>query len=196
MIQKNIFEIFKYNIYGVKLNLDLKSLEKFSFELQKNNKSRSVTKSNVGGWQSEELYNEYSIIVEFKKNILEHINNYSKEFNFNKKLKLANSWININGYKDSNEPHTHPKSFFSGVFYIKTPNESGKLTFVNPSRNLMEWVFDENVTDYNQKNSSIWSFEPEENVLFIFPSFLEHKVEPNMNETEKRISLSFNTELQ
>ena len=60
----------------------------------------------------------------------------------------------------------------------------------------MEWVFDENVTDYNQQNSSFWSFEPQENVLFIFPSFLEHKVEPNMNETEKRISISFNTVLE
>ena len=192
----NICAIFHNNIYGIKLNLDIKSLEKFSFELQKNNKNRSVIKSNVGGWQSEELYDQYPIIVEFKKNIFEHINNYSKEFNFNKKLKISNCWININAHKDSNVPHTHPKSFFSGVFYIKTPKKSGKLTFINPGRNLMEWVFDENVTDYNEQNSSIWSFEPEENVLFIFPSFLEHQVGPNMNENEKRISISFNTELK
>ena len=65
----NIRAIFHHNIYGIKLNLDIKSLEKFSFELQKNNKSRSVIKSNVGGWQSEELYDQYPIIVEFKKNI-------------------------------------------------------------------------------------------------------------------------------
>ena len=195
-MDQRICTIFQYNIYVVKLNLDLKSLEKFCFELQKNNKGIRVIKSNVGGWQSEELYDQYPIIVEFKKNIFEHINNYSKEFNFNKKLKISNCWININAHKDSNVPHTHPKSFFSGVFYIKTPKKSGKLTFLNPGRNLMEWVFDENVTDYNQQNSSIWSFEPEENMLFIFPSFLEHKVTPHMNKTEKRISISFNTELK
>ena len=193
-MDQKIFTIFHHNIYGVKLNLDLKYLEKFCFELQKNNKG--VIKSNLGGWQSEPLYDEYPIIVEFKKNILEHINNYSKQFNFNKKLKIENSWININSYKDSNQQHTHPHSFFSGVFYIKAPKESGTITFINPAKNLMEWVFDGKITDYNKLNSSIWSFEPEENVLFIFPSFLEHKVEPNMNETEKRISISFNTVLE
>ena len=59
----------------------------------------------------------------------------------------------------------------------------------------MEWIFDKNITRYTQKNSSIWSFEPEENMLFIFPSSLEHKVTPHMNKTEKRISISFNSEL-
>ena len=195
-MDQKICTIFQYNIYGVKLNLDLKYLEKFCFELQKNNKGKRVIKTNVGGWQSESLYDEYPIIVEFKKNILEHINNYSKQFNFNKKLKIDNSWININSYRDSNEQHTHSHSFFSGVFYIKAPKKSGTLTFINPAKNLMEWVFSGNVTDYNQQNSSFWSFEPQENVLFIFPSFLEHKVEPNMNETEKRISISFNTSLE
>ena len=192
-MNKNIYEIFKYEVFCTKLNLDLKSLKKFSFKLQKNNQGK--VKSNVGGWQSEDLFDEYPIITELKKSIAGYVNHFSKEFNFNKKLKLSNLWININGYKDSNDAHIHPGSFFSGVFYVKVPKKSGKLTFINPNRNFMEWVFDKNITSYNQKNSSIWSFEPEENMLLIFPSFLEHKVTPHMNKTEKRISVSFNSEL-
>jgi hypothetical protein len=34
-MDQKICTIFQYNIYGVKLNLDLKYLEKFCFELQK-----------------------------------------------------------------------------------------------------------------------------------------------------------------
>jgi uncharacterized protein (TIGR02466 family) len=192
-MNKNIYEIFNYQVFCTKLNLNLNLLKKYCFQLQKNNKGRA--KSNVGGWQSEDLFDEHPIIIQLKNNIVKHINNFSKEFNFNKKLKLSNLWVNINGYKDSNEIHTHPSSFFSGVFYVKAPKKSGKLTFLNPNRNFMEWVFDKNVTSYIQNNSSIWSFEPEENMLYIFPSFLEHKVTPHINKTEKRISISFNSEL-
>ena len=109
-MNKNIYEIFKYEVFCTKLNLDLKSLKKFSFKLQKNNQGK--VKSNVGGWQSEDLFDEYPIITELKKNIARYVNDFSKEFNFNKKLKLANLWININGYKDSNDAHIHPGSFF------------------------------------------------------------------------------------
>jgi uncharacterized protein (TIGR02466 family) len=192
-MNKNIYEIFNYQVFCTKLNLNLNLLKKYCFQLQKNNKGRA--KSNVGGWQSEDLFDEHPIIIQLKNNIVEHINNFLKEFNFNKKLKLSNLWVNINGYKDSNEIHTHPSSFFSGVFYVKAPKKSGKLTFLNPNRYFMEWVFDKNVTSYIQNNSSIWSFEPEENMLYIFPSFLEHKVTPHMNKTEKRISISFNSVL-
>jgi len=192
-MNKNIYEIFKCQVFCTKLNLNLGLLKKYCFQLQKNN--QGIAKSNVGGWQSEDLFDEHPITIQLKNKIVEHINSFSKEFNFNKKLQLSNLWVNINGYRDSNDAHTHPASFFSGVFYVKAPKKSGKLTFINPNRNFMEWVFDKNITGYIQNNSSIWSFEPEENMLYIFPSFLEHKVTPHMNKTEKRISISFNSVL-
>ena len=192
-MNQNIIEISKFEIYRTKLNFDLNPLKKISFELQ--NDSDGRIKTNVGGWQSEDLFDEYPIIKQLRQIILENLNNFSKQFNFNKALKLTNLWININGYKDSNETHTHPSSFFSGVFYVKTPENSGNLSFVHPSCEFCSWVFEKNITNYITNNSAYWSFQPKENELYIFPSFYKHKVTPNMNKDEKRISISFNSYL-
>jgi|TARA_R100000149_G_C5825136_1_gene102874 uncharacterized protein (TIGR02466 family) len=194
-MKDNINEVFKYEMYHAKLNLDLDDLQKFSFNLQKNNKGR--VRSNIGGWQSNNLpetdYEEYKNINKLKNEILKHLDIFSKNFNINKKLTLSNLWININGYKDSHMVHLHPNSILSGVFYIKTPKNSGSLSFHNPCEDFAEGIFKGNVSSYNTKNCSIWYFEPQENMLFLFPSFLKHSVGPNMNKTEKRIALSFNS---
>ena len=49
-----------------------------------------------------------------------------------------------------------------------------------------------NFTEFNKYNSSYHWMPAKENTLYIFPSWLKHKVEPNMNNDE-RISISFNT---
>ena len=39
-------------------------------------------------------------------------------------------WININSKGGSNVPHTHPGAKYSGVFYIKVPQEmKGEIFF-------------------------------------------------------------------
>jgi len=190
-MKQNTVEIFKYEMYHAKLNFNLHALQNFCFELQNNNQGR--VRSNVGGWQSNDLFDEYPIISDLRKIILDNINIYANKFNFKKELKLSNLWININEYKDSNMIHLHPNSIFSGVFYVKVPKNSGNFTFHNPCEDFAESVFRNNISEYNTMNSSTWFFEPQEDVLFLFPSFLKHSVTPNMNKEEKRISLSFNS---
>ena len=191
-MNKNIFEIFKYTVYCKKIKFNLNELSNFCFELQ--NKDRGRVISNIGGWQSNDILNEYQIIIDLKKIILKHINTYAKEFNLKKELKISNLWININGYKDSNMVHLHTKSIVSGVFYVKVPKNSGNLTFHNPTEDFMSTIFDNNISEYNKHNSSIWSFIPQENLLFLFPSHYRHSVTANMSK-EKRISISFNSDI-
>ena len=47
-------------------------------------------------------------------------------------------------------------------------------------------------SDYNNYNSGTWWLPSEENNLYLFPSWLKHRVEPNLNKNENRISISFN----
>ena len=47
------------------------------------------------------------------------------------------------------------------------------------------------INSYNEYNSSTWKIEPEKNLCVLFPSYLNHYVEPNLNKKE-RISISFN----
>jgi uncharacterized protein (TIGR02466 family) len=185
-------DIFKFQLYCEKLNFDTDSLSNLCFELQNKNKDYGRISSNLGGWQSDDLFDAYTIISNLRKLIYNHIDIYSKNFKLNKKLKLDNLWININGYKDLNLPHIHPNNILSGVFYVKVPKNSGKIRFENPCLDLMEGVYQNSILEYNSINSATWSLEPDENLLILFPSFLKHSVLPNMNKKEKRISISFN----
>ena len=47
--------------------------------------------------------------------------------------------------------------------------------------------------EFNAYNSLTWDCLVENNVLMLFPSWLNHKVESNKKATTDRISLSFNT---
>ena len=46
--------------------------------------------------------------------------------------------------------------------------------------------------EYNIWNSRSWFVSVENNTLILFPSWLEHSVEPNEKATTDRISLGFN----
>jgi len=186
----NTLDVFKFELYYERLNFDLSLLSNFCFEQQKLSEGRVL--SNLGGWQSNDLNDENKLIVNLKKTIFQHVDWYSKKFNMNNSLKLANFWININGYKDCNNTHFHPNNILSGVFYIKVPENSGKIKFHNPASDLIEACLTNHISQYNTINSACWTFEPEENMLLIFPSFLKHNVLPNMNKEDKRISISFN----
>ena len=190
-MKENIIEIFKYGVYHAHLKTNLNLLKKFCLKLQN---KKGIVKSNLGGWHSEDLYEEYPTIVNLKKQILEHINIYAKEFKINRELKIKSLWININEYKDCNMPHIHPGFILSGVFYIQASENSGDLTFHNPCEDNMESVLNTNILEYNSYNSSNWYFKPAENMLLLFPSWLKHMVKPNMNKKQKRISISFNAD--
>ena len=102
-----------------------------------------------------------------------------------------NFWININEYKDYNITHKHPGALISGVYYVKTPKDCGNIIFEHPSESFQsEWRM--TPSDYNNYNSGTWWLPSEENNLYLFPSWLKHRVEPNLNKNENRISISFN----
>ena len=182
--------VFVYEVYHFSLNFDVNRLSDFCFKLQNNNKGR--VRSNLGGWQSNDLFDEYSIISDLRKLIFEKVKIAAEDFNLSKEIKLDNLWININEYKDTNMIHCHPQSILSGVYYVKVPKDSGDLRFFSPTEDLMETELKDNVKEYNVKNGSTGTFYPRENMLLVFPSWLKHCVLPNMNKHDKRISISFN----
>jgi uncharacterized protein (TIGR02466 family) len=88
-------------------------------------------------------------------------------------------------------PHIHPNSLWSGVYYIKTSQNCGSLKLEDPrSTSLMSRP---NHID-GQLHQRLWRetyFEPVAGRLIMFPSWVNHGVEPNMS-NEIRISVSFN----
>jgi len=184
-----IIELFKQFIIEIQLKEDLKKFLDFSIQIKKEKKGR--LKSNLGGFQSDDLNKQEPLLFPFIKKIEFYSNTNINDLlktNFN--FFLDNIWININEFKDFNIPHIHPFSKISGVFYINVPKNSGNLIFINDTK-IGNFINEKNIVAFNNYNSSSWSIKPKENTLYLFPSWLNHYVEPNLSK-EKRISISFN----
>lgn len=179
-------------------SIDVKKIEEAAYRCQKIDNGMTI--SNCGGWHSS-IYNSFEENTYNQKLIdliATEINLVAEKFGIrNKKLKVSSFWFNINGKKDFNKIHSHQKSIFSGVYYIKVPDRCGRLVFDAPHTELMTsylnyWHLE--VDEFNEFNSSSWSISPNPGDLVIFPSWLAHYTEPNMSD-ENRISFSFNTSI-
>ena len=148
-------------------------------------------RTNVNGWHSKTDMNqkeEYNPLTRELFNMQEEI--YQKE-NLSRKPVLGNMWANINYPGNSNRPHLHPNSLFSGVYWIKTPMKSGNLMLYDPRPGVQ-------MTMPNRKEGKLspelWRevhYEPKAGRCIMFPSWLWHEVKPNKS-NDTRISVSFN----
>ena len=186
-----LHEVFAVPIFETNLELDNEEIKLFCKEYQQN--YESTRKSNNGGYQSNNLPTDNKHINSLVDQIVKHSNIFSESYSLKIKNVISTMWLNINGYKDSNGLHLHSLSIFSGVYYVKTPKDCGSIVFENPAADIMDYAHCVmNFTEFNKYNSSYHWMPAKENILYIFPSWLKHKVEPNMNNDE-RISISFNT---
>lgn len=91
--------------------------------------------------------------------------------------------------------HSHPWSFLSGCFYLKTPKDAPPIIFQDP-RDYYKYIhyptrFGESRDKY--KLLSEYVIQPTEGMLLLWPSWLEHQV-PKSNTNEERIVVAFNLE--
>ena len=101
---------------------------------------------------------------------------------------LCTSWFNVMGEGSNVERHRHEGSVVSGAYYPLVEDESCPLIFESPLRQVrMCDVFDKQ----NEFSSYYVSMKPKNGLLLIFPSWLEHRTDPNAS--GKRITVSFNT---
>ena len=145
-------------------------------------KNKSVRKSNRGGWQSEllpptgELQPLSIEIEEFCKSINLGIN----------EIVIPQMWINVNKKNDWNTIHSHGQYTLSGTYYVKAPKDCGQIVFRDPRPVAITNGFMVNRFDKGEFRK----VKPIEGLLILFPSYLDHFVEPS-NADEDRISISF-----
>jgi uncharacterized protein (TIGR02466 family) len=106
-------------------------------------------------------------------------------------MKLLNWWANVSGKGGRNAPHTHGTSLFSGVFYLKCPENGGDIVFYNDfSRDTENGAY----TDELKKAFGLYptySYTPTVGSILLFPSTFLHSVDENKS-NENRVSVSFN----
>jgi len=187
----NLSLIFCSYLATEKLDVDLKQLEDYCYQLESLSKGRE--KSNVGGWQSEDLNQSDPIINSLAKQLILSASPLIEYSQFKGNIGISNIWININRKHCYNRTHNHPNSLISGTFYIKVPENSGNIIFENPNE-CLRYCLTPELKGYNEINSIDWTYKPQPGTVLYFPGYLKHFVEPN-NTTEDRISLAFNIAL-
>lgn len=145
----------------------------------------SERKSNVGGYQTHDNLHQLPVFKEF----VEHLqcmgsNLYSEHSGKQGNAVVTEMWGNINNKYCYNAAHIHGQAL-SGVFYLQVPPNSGNLIFCNPAVRSDGRLF---------RNPN-YTVAPENLACIIFPSWLEHYVEPNLSD-QQRISISFNMRIE
>jgi|TARA_B100000131_G_scaffold162261_1_gene156935 uncharacterized protein (TIGR02466 family) len=192
----NVTPIFPTCIHTLRIkNFDEykdKLIEETYQEREENSIGRQV--SNCGGWQSKMIFITECKSETLKKIIIDSLSTF-KPIKPNVHM-VVEGWKNINEPGNFNTKHYHPRSTLSGVLWIKTPDNSGDILFESPHEfnrfNELDCYTDEFKNETNFYNT--YRFSPKEGKMLIFPSDLQHQVNPNKSK-EDRISYSFNIKL-
>lgn len=150
---------------------------------QVQNEVPSTEKSNVGGYQSQnvDLKTKFPDLV---RRVSPSLDGVVQDSELN--LGIDNAWVNINKTNNSNISHYHPQSALSGVIYLQTSPKAGRIVFENPTVSGA-FPIDPAVKHF----FGVYFIAPEVGDVLIFPSYLKHYVEPNLS-SEDRISIAFN----
>lgn len=101
-----------------------------------------------------------------------------KEFVRNQTRKY-DIWASVHHNCVAHLRHTHEYCVVSGVYYVKTPKETGKLLLHDPRGPLPPF------------DKSIIKLSPKSGDILMFPSWLIHEVSPTEGDSE-RISIAWN----
>ena len=182
-------EFFPTIIYGKDVKLDNQLFANEIVEWSK--QDPGLKKTNRNGWHSPTDMHNMPVFKPLVQELFHMMNDVWKEEWLDREPMLGNMWANINPKGAYNAPHIHPNSLFSGVYYVKAPNECGKLSCIDPRPGA-------NITMPMRKKGTppkaLWRetfFDAKEGRIIMFPSWLWHSVEANQSD-DIRISVSFN----
>ena len=127
-------------------------------------------KTNVKAQMTEWNMQDRPGFIKFKEYIYPMIEFISKKY-YNREInpRISDMWGMIYKKGDHAVVHDHWPALWSGVYYIKSPENSGDLFFPQLKQ----------------------AFQPKENMLVLFNGSTRHGVKENLSDSE-RVAISFN----
>ena len=110
-----------------------------------------------------------------------------------RRLAMTAMWGNVQFENGIHALHHHPNSNMSGVYYVSTPDNSGKLRLRDP--NILARMAEPPCDRHTMTSANSMELSPKEGRLIIFPSYLEHEVMPHGSVTP-RVSVSYNIKIE
>jgi uncharacterized protein (TIGR02466 family) len=160
----------------------------------------AIRRSNHGGWHyaSNLFERPEPVVADFRDQMEQHVQAFLDSLRPAARQKEDRfrlyGWINVNRAGDHNVLHCHPGCFLSATYYVDVPPamKGGEIVFRDPRGPA--------VAMYDARGIKLpWvvtsgrgiPFTPATGRLLLFPSWLEHCVEPFEGPGE-RISIAFN----
>jgi uncharacterized protein (TIGR02466 family) len=159
--------------------------------IQWSQSDKGEKKTNAGGWHSTTDMNKKEEYDPLTKELFAMQDEIYQKENLSLKPVLGNMWANINYPGCFNRPHIHPNSLFSGVYWVKAPQNSGNFMIYDPRPGIQMAMPSRKE---GKLPAELWRevhYEPKVGNCIMFPSWLWHEVKPNES-NDTRISVSFN----
>jgi len=155
-----------------------------------------IVKSNFKGWHSKDFNMKDEKPMSFIRAISNNINSALNDMGWDltsQSVKIKSVWAIINEKEAWNQKHHHSNSDLSAAYYVSAYDNCGDIVFYDPRPAP---VNNHPISKSpNKLNATVNSIKPEPGMLVLFPSYLEHSVNPNLSK-EKRIVISFNISLE
>ena len=174
---------FKHDFEDNELNSLIKHIEDNSLSEQ----NGQIIKRT--GSQTQNELHKVDTFTNLTKTIIDVTKSILDEQGYIGEVEITNMWGNILRPQSqrTHAPHTHSNNFLSGVFYLKTSNDTSPIQFFDPRP--QSDVLKPRKKKYNRLNSNIAQFESETGWGVVFPSWLQHWVPETKDE---RISIAWN----
>jgi len=153
-------------------------------------KDTGMQRTNVNSWHSkDDMFHmpEYKQILDL---LFQMQNQIYQEEGLEPEPVIGSMWANINPKGGFNTSHIHPNCLWSGVYYVKTPPNCGRLQIIDP-RAIAAMIRPHYIKEQKPYQWRQIGYEPIAGRCIMFPSWLEHRVESNQSD-DYRISISFN----
>ena len=184
----NILNLFPTQVGIVK---NLGTLDEITQFIKKNEKETNI----------KEFLNDETKFVNFKNKVMDSVAEYlTPQLKFSK-IEMLENWITNNKFTSYTDLHNHPRAFVVAVYYVDSAPKCGDLILIDP-RSSIRWpeiqeynvsyntTSNRNTLETNGKRS--FRISPEKDMLVIFPGYMAHSVEPNLNPTFVRRSVGMN----
>ena len=142
-------------------------------------------RSNVpqlGGWHSATDMHLRAEFTELTLEIFELIHGVFADQGYDNAYEPVcdSMWANVNPHGAFNRHHTHPHALWSGVYYVRTPDDCGLLCLTDPrpQAHVITPYFDP-----RRRSAHTWAeayYQPVAGRLIAFPGWLVHSTHPNM----------------
>lgn len=181
--------LFPTQVYVDRYNLKTEDMIKRAYEIRELFPQK--TQWYCGTYNSLDVYRlekdlVFSSLIE---KTIDAVNRFAETYNAIGVAKYLDGWVNIAQEGDYQEYHKHSDSHFSAVYYLQVANNCGR--FIIKPHEVDFDMFPLKISALNAVNVQSAFYTPEENMILIFRSHLQHMVESNKS-TKDRISVAMN----